>query len=552
MKKRTTLFFLSTIACFQLTAQCNPDTEPPVIKVMNDFCMNFIQGKITLWAEDFIITAQDNCTNKDNIQFAVRKSGAGTGFPIDSAGNRQASVTYSCNEHGLQLIEVWARDEAGNITRDSSLVGMADKFWTCNIDPLWGSGCAWTEQNKLIMNTVWNFDLEPPVVFHHCFPQPGYSAACLNYMFIGKTSTAIRPTLDLDPLNGVSTLDLILINKHILGLDTLDSPYKILAADVNDSKSVSMFDIIELRKLILGVYSELPNRDSWGFVLKSFVFPDPTNPFGAAVPSTLLYVYHKNDDQNFIGYKVGDVNGNAVPSLQAPPVDDRAGLRLWGLDTLLQPGQTARIPLRLGEALDLQGLQFALEFDPSVLEISGLSLSERLTSSQPLTAPETYFAQPQAGLLTFSWNTLNAPQLPAGEAVVFLEIKALQPVQISEALRLQPERLRPELYTAEGASHRLHLDFLAALKIEQTQLFPATPNPSSGAVRIPMALAENGTVLIEIFDLNGRRVYRQEQVFLAGLNGLEVPATVFSGLKGLLFYRVVAGDFVGTGKLVRG
>ena len=37
-------------------------------------------------------------------------------------------------------------------------------------------------------------------------------------------------------LNGVSTLDLVLIQKHILGLQLLNSPYKVIAADINSCK----------------------------------------------------------------------------------------------------------------------------------------------------------------------------------------------------------------------------------------------------------------------------------------------------------------------------
>jgi hypothetical protein len=37
--------------------------------------------------------------------------------------------------------------------------------------------------------------------------------------------------------NGVTTLDIISVQKHLLNRDTLNSPYKIIAADVNSSNS---------------------------------------------------------------------------------------------------------------------------------------------------------------------------------------------------------------------------------------------------------------------------------------------------------------------------
>ena len=549
MKKRTTLFFLSTLACFQLTAQCNPDTEPPKVVAVNNLLVPIFPSKLaTCWAVDLLDTLQDNCTPTNQIQFAVRKLGEGLGFPTNPVGDPDLAVTFDCCDLGTQFVELWARDAVGNTSLDTALIIIYDNAGDiCEPCPPKITGCAYTLAGVLVDEMRWDLSHQHPAI-----PSFFDFDNCVELFAFYLYDATIIPSKDKDHLNGVSTYDLVLINKHILGLQPFNSPYQLIAADANNSRSVSTFDIVELRKLILGIYTELPANSSWRFIPKDFPFSDPTNPFADNIPEDITFLNIQTNilQADFTGIKIGDVSGNANPdSLMAS--EERAELIIQLEDVFLQAGQTARIPLHLGEALDLQGLQFALEFNPSVLEISGLSFSDRLTSSQPLTSSETYFAQPRAGLLTFSWNALKAPQIPTGEAVIFLDIKALQPVQVSEALRLQAERLRPELYTAEGASHRLQLDFLAAPKIGQTQLFPATPNPSSGAVRIPMALAENAVVLLEIFDLNGRRVYRQEQVLLAGLHGLEVPAEVFRGLSGVLFYRVVAGDFVGTDKLVR-
>ena len=89
---------------------------------------------------------------------------------------------------------------------------------------------------------------------------------------------------DDNPLNGVSTYDLVLISKHILGLAPLNSPYKMIAADANKNNSITTTDIVEFRKLILGIYNELPNNTSWRFVDAEYAFPNPANPFQTYVP----------------------------------------------------------------------------------------------------------------------------------------------------------------------------------------------------------------------------------------------------------------------------
>ncbi|MEZ4933283.1 MAG: hypothetical protein R2788_14325 [Saprospiraceae bacterium] len=88
----------------------------------------------------------------------------------------------------------------------------------------------------------------------------------------------------------------------------LDSPYKIIAADANGSGSVTTFDAVVLRKLILGIDSSFPNNTSWRFIDKAFTFNNPNNPFISPFSDT-IWVNSPNVMQaNFIGIKTGDLN----------------------------------------------------------------------------------------------------------------------------------------------------------------------------------------------------------------------------------------------------
>ena len=82
----------------------------------------------------------------------------------------------------------------------------------------------------------------------------------------------VTPAKDINYLNGVTTYDLVLISKHILGTQLLDSPYKIIAADANNTQSVTTLDIVKLRALILHIDDELANNTSWRFVDANHVF----------------------------------------------------------------------------------------------------------------------------------------------------------------------------------------------------------------------------------------------------------------------------------------
>ena len=99
-------------------------------------------------------------------------------------------------------------------------------------------------------------------------------------LFLHEDSTYVL-SLQKDTLykNGLSTFDLIKMSKQVLAVDTLDTPYKLIAADVNHSSGISTFDIIKTQKLVLSIDSSLTNNTSWVFVRKDYDFVNPENPF---------------------------------------------------------------------------------------------------------------------------------------------------------------------------------------------------------------------------------------------------------------------------------
>lgn len=101
-------------------------------------------------------------------------------------------------------------------------------------------------------------------------------------------------------LNGISTLDLVLIQRHILGMQLMQSELMRIAADVNGDKYISVYDIVLLRKLILGISSTLP--ESWRIRNKIDLSQH-------AIQIVKLSEDVTNAD--FVLIKVGDINGNS-------------------------------------------------------------------------------------------------------------------------------------------------------------------------------------------------------------------------------------------------
>ncbi len=109
------------------------------------------------------------------------------------------------------------------------------------------------------------------------------------------------------PLNGVSTLDIVLITRHILGQMPIITPQALIAADINNNGAISTADIVELRSLILGKIPNFTNNTNW-----RIYSPDKFLPSQSGIFSKLI---QKDEKLTFIPIKIGDVNGSADATL---------------------------------------------------------------------------------------------------------------------------------------------------------------------------------------------------------------------------------------------
>lgn len=131
---------------------------------------------------------------------------------------------------------------------------------------------------------------------------------------VGKEYTLV-PAKTSNSVNGVSVLDIIQVRRHILGLTDLDSPYKIISADVDSNGMVTTLDIIHMQRLTLGLVEELPGVSSWQFIAEDFEFQNDNMPLSEDYPIAYILAETAQGkfELNFIGIKSGDVNLTADP-----------------------------------------------------------------------------------------------------------------------------------------------------------------------------------------------------------------------------------------------
>lgn len=539
--------------CGNINSNCSylihvKDCNPPSLLCRNGLTQNleFPECQSTFFVEDFIINVTDNCTPAKQIKKGIREAGSGTGFPTDT------SLTFGLCEQGLHVLEIWVKDGNNLINQCNSYVLVQDNanICPCNIDANINlQGCVHTPDSARLDNytvrvqlldSAQNLAINPVIqkqFTDSCFTAT-YTGLPLNHAYSG----VIRAQRSGDPLVGVSTFDLVLINKHILGQQPLENFYQVLAADVNQSKTITTFDIIEIRKLILGVYDTFPAVPFWRFIRP---LADPSNLTGySAVRDTYQFaITNLLDDitlagYNFVGVKMGDANsnasfnGNAEDREQAPP------LLVTTPDQYLQAGDEQWVPLQPAEPIRLEGWQLAFQFDPEMLDILDISgISPEFTSILP------------DGRLYISVVNDMALSLGPDEPMASILVKAKKPLQLSKELHLQPTRLAPEVYPADTYLKRPAV-FRIGEQVEDVLFFPPQPNPFAGETTISFLSKQENTVELEIFDLSGRRVYQSVSNREAGYQAMTIAAAALPAA-GVWAYRIRAGRAVASGRLVR-
>ena len=127
----------------------------------------------------------------------------------------------------------------------------------------------------------------------------------------GSGSFSLIPALETDKAaaNGVTTADIAILRRHILGITPLDTAHKVLAGDVNGSSSVTTADITLIRRLILGLSTNFP-AGLWRFVPSDEVFSNPTSPWSAPRSRNYVSLPTIETGHDFTAIKLGDVNGS--------------------------------------------------------------------------------------------------------------------------------------------------------------------------------------------------------------------------------------------------
>ena len=502
--------------------------------------------EVTLWAKDFNASSFDDCTPGDELLFS---------FSGDSYEPSRTFNATNIPAFGVEIsVQIWAADGG----TDDNCNGLI----------------SWNERNKdyctttvLFTDNSGNCDHSGSVVYqgeiltYHADPVEAVTVSLVNnnetissmntadngkYILVVPEIDGQRYTIEpkrLDqPRNGVSTLDLVRIQKHLLGKELFESPYQYIAADANNNEQLSAIDLIEIRKLILGIYSEFPNNESWRFVDKNYQMANPQNPWPFDDAINIQYNGSSVAGLDFIAVKVGDVN-NSVQA-NATQVLPRNGRRMLTaiLDApeTVEIGQTVNVQLTIPE--HVAGFQWTMEIPG--FEYAGIH-------SDDIRIDDQNVGVLSPGIITMSWNDTELSNTGTQEPIrLTLQLVATAAGHVAERINLTDKITAIEAYTVSDEI----LDVRLSTKEQQSQLefalYQNEPNPWTGSTTIGFDLPEDGLVKLTLFDMTGKAIRVIENPFKAGYQTIQLQKKDVPS-QGVLYYRLESGNYSATKKMIR-
>ncbi|MBR9920056.1 MAG: HYR domain-containing protein [Bacteroidetes bacterium] len=492
-------------------------------KLPSPYCLNGADieimqtGMIEVIAATLDLGSFDNCPGDLLFSFSPDVS--------------DTSNIYTCDDIGIQAVEIWVTDAAGNQDFCETYIDIQDNMDVCNEADI--AGQIATEDYDMVANVMVNVN---GGMFMDMTDEEG------EYLITVPTGAdyTVAPYYDEETGNGVSTLDMLYIQQHILGLAMLDSPYKIIAADANNSESITTLDLLAIQKVILGLETEFPNNTSWRFVDAAYVFPDTLDPWTPMFPEVVNFNNLSSDQltADFVGVKIGDVNLSASTNLgeegENRSFDQQKALLLP--NSHLYPGEVYEIPIRIKD-VEMLGCQFSLSYDPELLEI--VELEKGLSGENQI----AWFKE--LGSVSAIWSGIEAPASESNDVLFSLKLTVNRAIHTSELFVLSNRPTSSEAYSANSNIYGLEFSFEGKSN-PRLLLLPNYPNPSVGITNLRYVLPDSGQVQLRITDISGKVIREENWLSPKGYNEKHLQDLP----RGILFYTIEGPGGRAAGRMV--
>lgn len=354
----------------------------------------------------------------------------------------------------------------------------------------------------------------------------------------GGELLSLMPVKDDHPEAGLSTLDIIYLQRHMLGIEDFDNGYQVIAADIDANDEINAADLLELRKLVLGDLIKFSKNTSYVFLPADMQFIDEMDPWanGGNLFGKRIRMTPGQYTQDFVGVKIGDVNN----SLHRPEIRNRATIN-FNYD-IIEMGRFIELNIYSDEDLNIDGLQATLSYNNEALKLMKVGKAQ-------LNIDQSNYSlnMIDKGFIPISWNSYLPIRIDKNQPLMRLSFEKIYDTSVS--FTFSDEALRSEVYIDKAVATA----FLRPMLIENVKEFSITqnvPNPWENETSIEFAIPVSDNVKLNIYDASMRKVYKDEDQFPAGKNTFKVqyhnlPET------GIFFYEIIYADQVRVSKMTK-
>lgn len=424
-------------------------------------------GMVMVNASDLDAGSFDNCTAQEDLIFSF------------SSDINDTERMYTCDDLGFQFIQVWVTDADGNQDFCNTSFLVQDNGDFCGTTIVLGeisSDNGYLNKDAIVhMDDIENQSSELVTDENGMYSMP------INGL---STEAELSVEDNNDILRGVTTFDIITIQKHILGLEVLASNAQLIAADVNNSETITGADIIEIRKVILGHKDYFTNNNSW------VVYPSSTDIEALVNPYDYPTVLNISNavDFDWKSIKVADVN-MSHSDFASEEAETRSA---YFMDYSVENVEKGKEITFYGNLSNLAGLQLNLGKD--------MKDAYREIISKDITIDGSNIGLKNGYQII--WYDLS--ESLTGD-------KALFTIVVDQSFDLTSISLNTvsEAYLGKGANTEIrNIQFRERVgKVASENTVEVYPNPFANEFNIDLTKINSVDAIISVFDVNGKLVY---------------------------------------------
>jgi hypothetical protein len=352
-------------------------------------------------------------------------------------------------------------------------------------------------------------------------------------------------------LCGVTTYDLVVISKHLLGIAPITEPKTLIAADASLlplniplPSGLSTFDIAQIRKCILGIEPNFGpySAPSWWYFRDGYTFkplPDLFDPPYAGsnispVPANGLGSYG-----DFFAVKVGDVNHTCDCGMRPGGNESVRPFLKVSTSNIRREGNNVYVPIWSDAPFNLIAAQTGFRFDPSLLSLKSVIPNPELEIN------DFNFGVNNStkGELRFAWSPFDGQTPLPKQALLFslqFELKDKFEMPSAPLFWTSEDILQSLVYQEDGSEFSTRLNWEERGRERSPSLaLVVSPNPFEERMTAFVYVEKPVKATISLSDGKGFTYSQQTVELQSGDNAVEIRTSA-STQPGVYILSIVA------------